>query len=146
MGSSTINPVAPPLSGVMATYSTALIDCTVAVDNVPFAEMPLRPGFLFMSRIYTLTVHDGSGSATGNMVWTAGNDGSHQNVLGPVTTTSTTINTLIATAPYQSIGNGGGTGAVSDAGTQIVLKIGTAPTGVTTLRCYFTVHGFWVAK
>lgn len=147
MGSSAIQVVSPPTPGTgMVTYSTALLDCTATVDNVPFSEMPLRPGFLFISRIYTVTIHDGSGTATGNMIWSAGNDGSHQNVLGPVTTTSVTINNLVPTAPYQSFGNGGGTGAVTDAGTAIVLKIVTAPTGVTALHCYFTVHGFWVPK
>lgn len=136
------SPLGANLAGLSSVYSTALLDLTATADNISMG-VPQRTGYIFVPRLLTVLWHDGSGTATGSLVWSAGNNASHNN-LAQMTVTSTTINANIAVEPQPSFANGGGTSAILDGATVAVAKITTGVTGVTSLHGYLSMLGFWV--
>ena len=128
--------------GVAAQYTTALLDLTATADNISLS-IPQRSGYIFCPRLLTVLVHDGSGTATGSLIWSAGNNASHNNTAS-MTVSAATINATVPVAPQPAFANGGGASPLLDSATQIVAKISTAVTGVASLHGYLSISGFWV--
>lgn len=129
---------------VRFNYSSALIDLTATADNISLG-IPQLAGQMFFANHICVVAHDGSGTATGSLVWSVGNNASHNNIAAQ-TLSAANVNTIIAAAPSALNGTitvPTGTGPNLDAATQIVAKITTGVTGVTSLHGYLVIEGYW---
>lgn len=160
MGSSTVQ--APTPAGAAATaHAAALvgglptvaivsgqIDATTVADNIPL--IPANPGWYFLGVRFAFEILSLTGSASGSLVFSVGNDASHVNIIPAAsgTITSGGINALTgASAPpvIGSFNNLGGGGTLVDNATPIVVKIATAPTGVTVMKIRLILYGTWIS-
>ncbi|HXU23057.1 MAG TPA: hypothetical protein VN697_03395 [Tepidiformaceae bacterium] len=130
-----------------AAYISAAIDMTTPADNIAF--LPANAGKFFLGLRSSWMVASVTGTASGSLVFSAGNDASHQNMLSTTagTITSGVLNGLTgATAPPIIItgNNFGAFGTLLDNTTPIVIKVVTAPTGVTAGTFRLFVTGLWL--
>jgi hypothetical protein len=128
-------------NGVGQAYYTA--DLNLLATSSGNALIPAKTGFYFVAqRIQCLTTSR-TGTATGNLVFTIGNDGSELNLVPAVTFAAATFNT--ATAPGNFTGNATNqTTTTAAATTPYTLKITTAVGGSSVLTGRIVIFGAWV--
>lgn len=133
----------PTFEDTQPYVASLLIDFTAAGSvNYP---IPLRPGYLFVGTAFRLILSAVTGTATGNLTFKAGNDATHDNLISSTSVSSGTINGVSGFLP---IAVASGTSPTSaqyiDAGTQQILQITLAPTGLTVCMGWVVVSGTWV--
>ena len=125
------------------TYEALKVDC---ITPGPRPLMPSRPGFLFMGFRYAAYLVAATGAATGSLQFSIGNDAPNGNVVTAVTVAAATINGVVAVGlpSFLASLNTGGNPGLADGAAPILLRIITAPTGMTVCVVSFLICGVWV--
>lgn len=129
-------------------FVSSLIDFTTVADNIAF--LPANPGQYFLGVRFAIETAALTGTATGSLVYSVGNNASHDNIISQAvgTISSAGINALTGSNAPPVIGtfnNLGGTGTLVDNTTPIVVKVVTPATGVTVLKMRFVFLGTWIS-
>jgi hypothetical protein len=124
------------------SYATAVIN--FKNNTTGNACIPVRTGFYFIAQSFSVVFLTGTGTATGNMTVSAGNDAGETNILGPSTISTAAVNNSIGLVPHNiSVAATTPTTAHANGSAAGTVKI-TAPTGVTTLTGQIIATGRWI--
>lgn len=129
---------------------TTEVDFTVNVTGVHFSPAAVKPGYYFVGNRYALFFKTLSGTFSGNLTVSWGNNANENNYVVATATTAASLNTVITTPGIPSalcglaIGAPAAGNVMIDASTEITYKH-TGATGVTVVGTgRALVFGAWV--
>jgi hypothetical protein len=124
---------------------TPTMDFTLSNSGVSFSVPLKQAGFYFVALGVSIFTYTSVGTASGSLTVTAGNNGSHNNVIGSFSVVLSIINALQSGVPIQlsALAFPGPNAVNVDGATEI--KVFTAPpAGITAMTGRVAVVGFWV--